>query len=141
MPPAASTPGVRRRMQATRRMNTAPELALRKVLHARGRRYRVEVTLPLLPRRSMDIVFPKAKLVVLVHGCFWHACPQHGTTAKANSRYWSSKLAANQERDQDTERRLEQAGWSVLTVWEHEAPEAAADRIETVLDSPPKRRN
>ena len=127
--PPASTPEVRRRMQATKQKDTEPELALRRALHARGLRYRVNVKLPALPRRRMDIVFPSAKLVVLVHGCFWHSCPDHATTAKANYTYWLTKLKANRERDLDTERRLQEAGWTVLTVWEHEPVETAADRV------------
>lgn len=72
-------------------------------MHRRGLRYRIELTLPELPRRRMDIVFTKAKLVVLVDGCFWHGCPLHRTTAQANADYWSAKLKANQERDRDTD--------------------------------------
>lgn len=131
--PPASTPAVRRRMQATRHKDTRPELELRRVLHARGLRYRTEIALPFLPRRRIDIVFPKAKLAVLVHGCFWHSCPEHGTVAKANSQYWTDKLAANRERDQDTERKLARAGWTLLTCWEHEQAAAAADRVARAL--------
>lgn len=132
--PAASTPGVRRRMQATGHRDTAPELALRRELHRRGLRYRVEVKLSLLPRRRMDIVFPRAKLVVLVDGCFWHGCPLHATTARANAGYWAAKLAANIARDRDTDTVLTAAGWTVLRVWEHEPARAAADRVQQQLD-------
>jgi DNA mismatch endonuclease (patch repair protein) len=127
--PPASTLGVRRRMQATRRRDTAPELALRRELYHRGLRYRVDLALPELPRRRMDIVFTRARLVVLVDGCFWHGCPEHGTTARANAAFWAAKITANKARDVDTDRRLEMAGWTVLRVWEHEPAEAAADRI------------
>lgn len=116
-------------MQATARRDTAPELALRRELHRRGLRYRVEVRLPELPRRRMDIVFTRARLVVLVDGCFWHGCPVHATTARANAPYWSAKLAANRARDRDTDERLAAAGWTVLRVWEHEDPVEVAARV------------
>lgn len=120
-------------MQATGRRDTAPELALRRELHGRGRRYRVELTLPELPRRRMDIVFLAARLVVLVDGCFWHGCPEHGTTAASNTGYWTDKISSNRARDRDTNDRLTAAGWTVLRVWEHECPTAAADRVEAHL--------
>ncbi len=120
-------------MQATGRRDTAPELALRRELHRRGLRYRVEVALPVAPRRRMDIVFAPARLVVLVDGCFWHGCPSHGTAARANADYWSAKIVANQLRDADTDARLRADGWEVLRVWEHEDPVEAAERIYAVL--------
>lgn len=134
--PQASTPAVRRRMQATRRRDTAAELQLRRELHRRGMRYRVEVRLRELPRRRMDIVFSRVRLVVLVDGCFWHSCPLHATTARANAGYWAEKLAANQLRDRDTDARLQAAGWTVLRVWEHEEAAEAADRVEGYLTAP-----
>ena len=124
-------------MQATGRRDTAPELALRRELHRRGLRYRVELTLPELPRRRMDIVFIRARLVVLVDGCFWHGCSEHGTTARANASYWAGKLDANRARDRDTDQRLTAAGWTVLRVWEHEQPVDAADRVSGSLDRRP----
>jgi len=124
-------------MQATGRKDTAPELALRRELHRRGQRYRVEVALAALPLRRMDVVFPTARLVVLVDGCFWHGCPQHGTTARSSAGYWTDKIAQNRARDRDTDMRLAEAGWTVLRVWEHEDPAAAADRVEDYL---PRRR-
>lgn len=140
--PTASTPAVRRRMQATGRRDTAPELALRRELHRRGLRYLVEITLPQLPRRRMDIVFTRAKLVVLVDGCFWHGCLQHRSTARINADYWDAKLRANWARDRDTDVRLAAAGWTPLRVWEHELAPSAADRVEATLrglraDMPP----
>ena len=120
-------------MQATGRRDTGPELALRRELHRRGLRYRVEVRLPELPRRRMDIVFTRARLVVLVDGCFWHGCPQHATSARANAEYWAAKLQANLIRDRDTDQQLTAAGWTVLRVWEHEEPVDAANRVEGLL--------
>ncbi len=83
----------------------------------------------------MDIVFSKAKLVVLVDGCFWHGCPEHGTTARANAGYWAAKLQANHDRDRDTDAKLTVAGWHVLRVWEHEPAAEAAARVGEYLRS------
>ncbi len=131
--PTASSAEARRRMQANRRRDTKPELALRRLLHARGRRFRVDY--PLLPdlRRRADVVFTRPKVAVYLDGCFWHSCPVHGTTARANAAFWAEKLAANQQRDRDTDRRLVEAGWTVVRIWEHESPDEAADRVEATL--------
>nr|WP_255352999.1 DNA mismatch endonuclease Vsr [Modestobacter sp. Leaf380] len=131
--PAASSPQARRRMQANRRRDTRPELALRRELHARGWRYRVDHPPVTGLRRRADVVFTRRKVAVYVDGCYWHSCPAHGTTAKANAEFWASKLTANQRRDRDTDRRLAEAGWQVIRVWEHESPTEAADRIELML--------
>lgn len=113
--------------QATR--DTAPELSLRRRLHSLGFRYRVHVRpLPEL-RRTADIVFTRAKVAVFVDGCFWHACPEHGTAPSANRTWWAAKLARNAARDVDTDRRLVAAGWLVVRVWEHEDPVAAGSRV------------
>jgi DNA mismatch endonuclease (patch repair protein) len=84
-------------------------------------------------RRTADIVFPRARLAVFVDGCFWHGCPVHGCDPKVNSWYWRPKLAHNQQRDADTNRALETAGWTVMRVWEHENPNEAAVRIEKLV--------
>ncbi|WP_415296883.1 hypothetical protein [Cellulosimicrobium sp. SJTW-1] len=83
-------------MQAIRRRDTKPELAVRRVLHARGLRYRVDFApLPGLRRRA-DIVFTRARVAVFIDGCFWHGCPEHGQQAfKRNIDYWPSKIAGN----------------------------------------------
>ncbi|MPZ84010.1 MAG: DNA mismatch endonuclease Vsr [Actinophytocola sp.] len=131
--PPASSPGARRRMQAAHRRDTAPELALRRELHRRGFRYRVDFApLPGLRRRA-DLVFPRKRLAVYVDGCFWHSCPEHATQPKSNAAWWADKLATNQRRDRDTDQRLRENGWIVVRVWEHENAVAAADRIETIL--------
>jgi DNA mismatch endonuclease (patch repair protein) len=116
-------------MQRTRRRNTTPELAVRRLLHAHGFRYRVDrAPLPGLRRRA-DIVFPRERVAVFVDGCFWHSCPIHATRPKANSAWWAAKLAANAERDRDTDRRLEEAGWIVVRAWEHEDAAEVARRV------------
>lgn len=111
--------------------DTAPEMAIRRRLHARGYRYRVDY--PVLPRRRADIVFPRQRVTVFVDGCFWHQCPEHATKPTANGEWWERKLAANVQRDRDTDRRLRELDWQVVRVWEHEAPEESIERIEFVL--------
>jgi DNA mismatch endonuclease (patch repair protein) len=120
-------------MQATRRRDTEPERALRSVLHRHGLRFRVDHKLPGLRRRA-DIVFPRVRVAVFVDGCFWHGCPEHGTWPKANARWWREKIEANQARDQDTNRRLRELGWTIIRVWEHEEPADAARRIESAVE-------
>lgn len=131
--PPASSAVVRRRMQATRRRDTPKELALRRALYRRGLRYRVDAAPIAGTRRRADVVFATARVAVFVHGCFWHSCPEHATSPKANAGWWRSKLDANQRRDEDTRRRLEELGWRVIEVWEHEDSETAADRVIAVV--------
>jgi DNA mismatch endonuclease, patch repair protein len=115
-------------MQATRRRDTGPELALRSELHRLGLRYvvdrRVDGT-----RRRADIVFRGSGVVVYVDGCFWHGCPQHATIPKENRRWWVAKLKANRTRDVDTDDQLRKAGWTILRFWEHEKPSVAAAQV------------
>jgi DNA mismatch endonuclease (patch repair protein) len=106
--------------------DTAPEVAVRKLLHAAGLRYRVNVPVPGIPRRTIDIVFPKARIAVFLDGCFWHGCPQHATHPKANAAWWRAKLDKNMARDRETSKHLQEQGWTVLRFWEHEAPDAIA---------------
>jgi DNA mismatch endonuclease (patch repair protein) len=84
-------------------------------------------------RRQVDIAFGTARVAVFVDGCFWHSCPLHATTAKANAAFWRAKLAANQRRDRDTDRRLKHAGWRVVRVWEHENARTAAKRVAKMI--------
>jgi DNA mismatch endonuclease (patch repair protein) len=120
-------------MQANRSRDTEPELAVRRLLHAAGLRYRVDARpLPAMRRRA-DVVFGPAKVAVFVDGCFWHACPEHATTPATNVDYWGPKLARNVERDRETDAALADAGWHVIRVWEHEDPATAAAHIIRVV--------
>lgn len=119
-------------MQRQRRRDTAPELALRTSLHRAGYRYRVEYRIT-GSRRRADIAFPRERVAVFVDGCFWHGCPEHRTTPKANSAWWQEKLDANIKRDRDTDSRLEQSGWAVVRVWEHERVDDAVARVAAVV--------
>lgn len=136
MSPRSSSPDALARMRRQLRRDTAPELILRRELHRRGLRYRVDLTVLSGSRRRHDIVFIGARVVVEVRGCYWHACPQHGTKPKANGAWWAEKLAHNVERDLDTERKLIAAGWRVVIVWEHDHPVEAADRVEGAVRAP-----
>lgn len=117
-------------MQGNRSRDTAPELALRKLLHARGLRYRVDVRPVKSLRRKADIVFTRQRICVFVDGCFWHRCPDHGTTPRTNNTYWSTKIETNARRDRETDERLADEGWTVLRFWEHDDVLAAADAVE-----------
>ncbi|TWJ30945.1 T/G mismatch-specific endonuclease [Micromonospora sagamiensis] len=115
------------RMSRQPRSSTKPELALRRELHRRGLRFRVNH--PGLPGRP-DLAFTRAKVAVFVDGCFWHRCPQHGTMPRNNRDWWQAKLDRNVARDRAKDAALAERGWVVLHVWEHEATDAAADRVQ-----------
>lgn len=132
---AAAAPSSSERMSRQATRDTAPEMELRKCLHAAGLRYRVHVKpLPGL-RRTADVVFRRARVAVFVDGCFWHSCPDHGTTPLTNAEWWVAKLSRNVERDADTDRELADAGWLVVRVWEHEDPVVVADRVARAVRS------
>lgn len=120
-------------MSLARRRDTKAEVLLRRELHAQGLRYRVALPIASNRRRSIDIAFTRARLAVFVDGCFWHACPEHGTAPVANSEWWKTKLGANVARDRDTTRLLENSGWTVLRIWEHVEPGTAADIVVQAL--------
>lgn len=106
-------------MRSVKRANTKPELAVRKLMHSLGLRFRLHrKELP----GSPDIILPKFNTVVFVHGCFWHRHPgcRYATTPKTRQDFWLPKFAANVERDARKEAQLEELGWRVLTIWECE---------------------
>lgn len=120
-------------MQGQRTRDTAPEMAIRRIPHAMGLRYRVDrAPVPNLRRRA-DIVFGPAKVAVFVDGCFWHGCPEHGTTAGANADFWAAKIEGNRERDANTDARFRDAGWTVVRVWEHTPPAEAAELVAAAV--------
>ncbi len=112
--------------------DTAPEKQVRSALHRAGYRFRLHSrTLPGRP----DLVLPKYRTLVLVHGCFWHrhkGC-RFAYTPKSRTAFWNAKFDANVERDRRTARELRRLGWKVVTVWECEA-----DRPATWLRRLPK---
>jgi len=115
--------------------NTAPELVVRQLLHAMGYRFR-------LHRRDLpgtpDIVLPRRRKAIFVHGCFWHAhgC-RIGRPPKSKPEFWEPKLARNRARDEEKRQALLQAGWTVLTIWQCEIKErtALAERLQAFLGS------
>ena len=122
-------------MSQIRSKNTKPEVRLRKLLWLCGMRgYRLNAKLPGKP----DIVFARAKLAIFIDGCFWHGCPScgDGRAPSSNTLYWSEKRRKNQERDARRTRELEEMGWTVLRLWEHEVlkeSEESVARIERLL--------
>jgi DNA (cytosine-5)-methyltransferase 1 len=143
-PPAviipASTRPARRALTATttrtvkrKKSHVKPEFALRKALHARGLRYLTGRKPDESVRRSADVVFPRAKVAVFLNSCFWHGCELHARDTKSNTLWWREKIDTNKVSDLETTKLLEDSGWTVIYVWEHEPTEEAADRIETAI--------
>lgn len=125
----ASSDATRRSMRGNRGRDTGPELAVRRIVHGFGLRYRVDARPIAALNRRADLVFSRAKVAVFIDGCFWHGCPDHHTVAKANATYWAEKVATNRQRDLDTSERLREAGWLVLRFWEHQPPAEVAEAI------------
>lgn len=134
LPSWASSPDVRERMQRQQTRDTAPEMAVRRLIHAAGLRYRVDVAPLTNLRRRADLVFGPARVALFIDGCFWHGCPDHGSRrTTANTQYWSAKIERNQARDRDTDERLRAAGWLPLRVWEHDEPQAVAATVIAIV--------
>lgn len=129
MRPPASSPTVRARMSRQQRRDTKPELSVRRILHRRGIRYRVDAAPETGMRCKADLLWRGLRLAVFIDGCFWHGCPEHATRPKANEVWWAEKLDGNIQRDRRTDQTLTNLGWRVLRFWEHESPEAVADVI------------
>jgi DNA mismatch endonuclease (patch repair protein) len=127
-------------MERQVRRDTQPEIALRRACWRLGLRYRVDVAPIAGMRRRADMVFSRAKLAVYLDGCFWHSCPIHATTPKANREWWIAKLQENVLRDRDTDGRLEVHGWMVIRIWEHESSESAAATIAHAVRRRARRR-
>ncbi|MDD9980680.1 MAG: DNA mismatch endonuclease Vsr [Gammaproteobacteria bacterium] len=112
-------------MARIRNRDTTPELAVRRIAHRMGLRFRLHRKD--LPGRP-DLVFPKHRLTVFVHGCFWHrheGC-RHASTPKSRIAFWTEKFAANVERDARQEAALRTLGWRVLVIWQRETRDEAA---------------
>lgn len=127
----ASSANVRKSMQSNRSRDTQPELAVRRLLHARGLRYRVNARPLKDVRRTADIVFGPSQVAVFIDGCFWHACPDHYAEPKSNVDFWKPKISGNAQRDLETNDRLRAEGWTVLRFWTHETAADIAQVIES----------
>lgn len=124
-------------MSRVKSKDTAPEMIVRRLLHAMGYRYRLHGgKLPGKP----DLVFAGRKKVVFIHGCFWHGhdCKRGARIPSTRQDYWLSKVSRNKERDARNVSSLEQAGWRVLTVWECELKDrvALAEKLTQFLGGP-----
>lgn len=118
-------------MESVRHAGTGPELAIRRELEQLGLDLSTEAP-PAAGRSRPDFVVESRGVVIYSDGCFWHGCPIHGTLPKNNAVWWRRKLAANQDRDERVRKQLEAAGWTVVRIWEHEDPRAAAERIRSM---------
>lgn len=115
-------------MSRIRGRDTLPELAVRRLVWAKGLRYRTKSKLPGRP----DMVFSSARLAVFVDGCFWHKCPIHSVAPKQHAEFWRVKINGNVQRDKRVTSELKRLGWSVMRIWEHRIeadPEAVGNRI------------
>jgi DNA mismatch endonuclease (patch repair protein) len=121
-------------MRAVKDRNTSPEMAVRRLAHRLGYRYRLHSKA--LPGKP-DLVFPSRRLIIFVHGCFWHGhdCRRGARIPKANNAYWVAKIGGNRERDIKQKASLEREGWSVATIWECETRdiEKLIERLQTIL--------
>ncbi|MFF0637972.1 very short patch repair endonuclease [Nocardia sp. NPDC004151] len=126
-----------RTMRAVRSKDTGPEMAVRRYLHAAGLRYTLhDRRLPGKP----DLVFPRRRVALFVHGCFWHqhsGC-QAANRPASNTEYWTRKLDGNVARDERRQAELVAHGWKVLTIWECQTrdPTMLAQLLSRIKDSP-----
>ena len=124
-----------RNMSAIKSKNTKPEIAVRKVLHSMGYRFRLHSKdLP----GSPDIVLPKYKTVIFVHGCFWHRhenC-KYATTPKTRKEFWNKKFTTNIERDSEIHEKIKNLNWRSVVIWECETKniENLRDKIIDVFN-------
>jgi DNA mismatch endonuclease, patch repair protein len=126
-------------MAAVKGKDTGPEMAVRRLLHARGHRYRLHrADLPGKP----DLIFPARRKAIFVHGCFWHGhdCKRGDRRPRANGDYWRAKIARNRDRDRRNLLALGERGWRTLVVWECELKDRAAliARLEGFLRDQPE---
>lgn len=123
-----------RTMRQVKGRDTGPEMAVRRLVHGMGYRYRLHSKdLPGKP----DLVFPGRRKIIFVHGCFWHGhnCKRGAREPKTNKDYWRDKIARNKARDTLHMKELKENGWDVLTVWECEINETGilAERVSAFL--------
>lgn len=128
-----------RMMSSIRGKDTKPELIVRGYLHRAGLRFRLHTTLPGKP----DLVFPKYRAAVFVHGCFWHrhqGC-RYATTPANNAQFWREKFAANVRRDSIAERMLKGLGWRCLIIWSCQLDERHLNRLAAQVTKQRNREN
>lgn len=128
-------------MSRVKNANTKPEILVRKLLHKLGYRFRLHNReLP----GSPDVVLPRHRKVVFVHGCFWHGhtCPR-GKRPTSREDFWNTKLDKNLARDAKAQQELAEAGWNVLVVWECQTKDqtALSELLNTFLNNSPHNAN
>lgn len=132
--PLPADPAVSKRMKANGRRDSRAGSIIRSALHRHGLRFFVDRPVQLSDRIVRpDIVFPRARLAVFIDGCYWHACPNHGTQPRRNREYWEPKLRRNVERDREVDAGLQQSGWLSLRFWEHELPDSVVPEVLQAL--------
>lgn len=122
-------------MARIRGRDTKPEAILRRLLWAKGLRYRLQLR---IEGCRPDLVFKGARVAVFVDGCFWHGCPDHYVRPRSRDRFWHGKLIENVKRDIRQTRKLEELGWRACRLWEHEVfedPHWAADFVESATQA------
>lgn len=118
-------------MSRIRSTNSKPELILRRALWAHGLRgYRIHKKVVGKP----DIVFTRKMIVVFVDGCFWHHCPTCFVPPKSNNDYWDKKILRNTTRDSEVTQTLQEAGYRVLRLWEHQILKDTAYCVNVISD-------
>ena len=122
-------------MARIRARDTKPETLLRRLLWTRGLRYRLHLR---VDGCRPDLVFKGARVAVFVDGCFWHGCPDHYVRPRTRARFWHGKLLDNVDRDIRQTRTLEELGWRVCRLWEHEVmedPQGSAGFVEAAIEA------
>ena len=129
-----------RHLKGRRKINTAPEVLLRRELHRAGARFRLHVRLA--KGCTPDIVMPGRSLAIFVDGCWWHSCPRHGRKTPftgPNAHLWTEKMQRNRERDRRSTALAQELGWTVVRVWECEVGEDAEATAARVLQQDQRR--
>jgi DNA mismatch endonuclease (patch repair protein) len=129
-----------RHLAGRKKKDTAPEVALRKALHAAGARFRLQRQLA--KGCTPDIVLPGRRVAVFVDGCFWHGCPRHGRKTPftgPNALLWEEKMTRNAERDRRSSALAEDLGWQVTRVWECAVRESPTQVAEEILGASDQR--
>lgn len=120
-----------RMMSGIRGKNTKPELIVRRFLHRAGLRFRLHANLPGKP----DLILPRYRTAVFVHGCFWHrheGC-RYATTPANNALFWQEKFAGNVRRDAQKKQQLEERGWNVLVTWSCQSSECELGKLAALI--------
>lgn len=123
-------------MRAVKSRDTKPEMIVRRMVHALGKRYRLHRDdLPGKP----DLTFPRLRKIIFVHGCFWHGhdCKRGARQPKDNADYWKQKINRNKERDAKVQDTLQSMGWNIMVIWECELKnkEGLTEKVKSFLDA------